>query len=174
MKRRGFTLVELTVVAMIMGMVLVGAASLVSGTIRSFAYTSNQFDSDMSASIALQILNRDLQEAKQVQILSPSSIRVYYPVMTAEGAYDRRETDLINTVDFYRGDSDGAQNPAGDFMVRAQANGFSRPICKAVRDLVFTSISPSSVDISLETATGAEAAVRTTKMTHRAIFLRNY
>jgi len=174
MKQRGFTLVEMMFVSVLMAMVLVGATSLVTATLRSFAYTSNQFDSDMSASLALQIVSRDLQEAKKVEILSPTSIRVFYPLVTPEGAYDRREIDLVNTVEFYRGDLDGAPNPAGNCLVRAEANGDTRPICKAVTNLEFTSLGPSSVDISVETATGAGTNVRTTKMLHRAIFLRNY
>lgn len=173
-KQRGFTLIEVSVVSVIMSMVLIGAASLLSGTIRSFTYTSNQYDSDMAASTALQIVNRNLQEAKQVQILSPTSIRVFYPVVTPNGTYDRRMLDVVNTVDFYRGDENGVRNDEGRFMIRAEANGAMRPICEAVTSLEFRSISPSSVDISLSTEIGRDTAARRTQMIHRAIFLRNY
>ena len=174
MKQRGFTLVEMMFVSVLMAMVLVGATSLVTATLRSFAYTSNQFDSDMAASLALQIVSRDLQEAKKVEILSRTSIRVFYPIVTPEGIFDRREIDLVNTVDFYQGDLDGTPNKSGDCLLRAEANGDTRPICKIVKDLEFTSISPSSVDISIRTRTGAGNNERSTRMLHRAIFLRNY
>lgn len=164
----------MTFVSLLMAVVLIGATSLVTATLRSFAYTSNQFDSDMSASLALQIVSRDLQEAKKVEILSPTSIRVFYPLVTPEGTFDRREIDLVNTVEFYRGNLDGTPNPSGDCLLRAEANGDTRPICKMVTDLEFTSISPSSVDISIQTRTGAGTNERSTRMLHRAIFLRNY
>lgn len=174
MKQRGFTLVEMTVVTAIMAMIIAATASLFSNSIRSFTRTTNQFDSDMSASTALQIVNRDLQEAKQVQILSPTRIRVFYPVLEANGTYNRMSLDTVNTVDFYRGDLDGDENDAGDCLVRMPAVGAGRPICKDVIDLEFRSISPSSVDVTLRTERRTDTVVGHTEMIHRAIFLRNY
>ncbi len=174
MKRRGFTLVEMTVVTVIMAMIIVGTATLFSGTIRSFTHTRNQYDSDMSASIALQIVNRDLQEAKQVAILSSTRIRVFYPKLEADGTYNRTVLDDVNTVDFYRGDEDGTANVSGKCLVRKPAVGELRPICEDVIFLEFISISPSSVDISLRTERKTDTVVMQTNMIHRAIFLRNY
>jgi prepilin-type N-terminal cleavage/methylation domain-containing protein len=174
MKQRGFTLVEMTLVTAIMAMIIAGTASLFSNSIRSFTRTTNQFDSDMSASTALQIVNRDLQEAKQVSIISPTRIRVYYPVLEANGTYNRMTLDTVNTVDFFRGDINGAEDSTGACLVRLPAGAAGRAICKDVVDLEFRSISPSSVDVTLRTERRTDTVVGRTEMIHRAIFLRNY
>jgi prepilin-type N-terminal cleavage/methylation domain-containing protein len=172
--RRGFTLIEMTLVSMIMSLLVVGIASLFSNTIKSFTNTTNQYDADMSASIALQIVNRDLQEAKQVQIISPTSIRVYYPKLEANGTYNRTILDAVNYVDFYRGKLDGTPSTTGKCLIRKPAVGELRPICEDVKEVQFMSISPSSVDITLRTERKTDTVVRHCDMVHRAIFLRNY
>ena len=174
MKRRGFTIVEMTTVMFVMTALIVGAATLLSTTIRSFTHTSNQFDADMSASIALQIVNRDLQEAKQVAILSPTKVRVYYPKLEADGTYNRTVLDTATYVDFYRGKANGTEVADGDHLIRMQANGDFRAICTDVVDLEFRTLSPSSVDITLKTEERTDTVVRRCEMVHRAIFLRNY
>lgn len=172
--KRGFTLVEMSLVTMIMSMLVIGMASLFSSTIKSFTHTTNQYDADMSASIALQIVNRDLQEAKQVQIVSATSIRVYYPKLEADGTYNRTILDTVNYVDFYRGKSDGTPSVSGKCLIRKPAVGTMRPICEDVKEVQFMSISPSSVDITLRTERKTDTVVRHCDMVHRAIFLRNY
>ncbi len=174
MKQRGFSLVEMTLVTAIMAMIITGTASLFANTIRSYAHTTTQFDADMTASTALQIVNRDLQEAKQVAIISPTHVRVYYPQIAADGTYIRTMLDDVNYVDFYRGKQDGSPNEDGDRLVRAPAVGTTRTICKNVIDLEFRSISPSSVDITLKTELAEGSAIGRCEMIHRAIFLRNY
>jgi prepilin-type N-terminal cleavage/methylation domain-containing protein len=173
-KQRGFTLVEISMVMFVMTMLIVGSASLLSTTIRSFSHTTHQYDADMSATIALQIVNRDLQEAKQVAILTESKVRVYYPKLEADGSYNRTILDTATFVDFYRGDENGDENPTGHCLVRRTANGDFRPICNDVVDLQFRTLSPSSVDISLKTEERSDTVVRRCEMVHRAIFLRNY
>jgi prepilin-type N-terminal cleavage/methylation domain-containing protein len=172
--RRGFTLVEMTTVMMIMTMLVVGSAALLSTTIRSFTHTSNQFDADMSATISLQIVNRDLQEAKQVAILTDSKVRVYYPKLEADGTYNRTILDTATYIDFFRGKENGSEDPNGKCLVRRQANGEFRVICDDVIDLEFRTLSPSSVDITLKTEEKTDTVVRRCEMVHRAIFLRNY
>lgn len=174
MKKRGFTLVEMTLVTAIMAMIIVGTASLFAGTIRSFVRTTNQFDADMSASTALQIVNRDLQEAKQVQIISATRVRVFYPQIAADGTYNRMMIDDVNYVDFYRGKKNGDVDPSGMYLVRKAATGDTRSICKNVTELEFRSISPSSVDITLKTEQKDNYSTGKCSMIHRAIFLRNY
>lgn len=164
----------MSVVTLIMSMMIAAMASLFSGTIKSFTHTNNQFDADMSASIALQIVNRDLQEAKQVAILSSTSIRVYYPLLEANGTYNRTVLDTANYVDFYRGKENGDASTTGGYLIRKEANGNWREICSNVELLEFMSISPSSVDISLSTETKTSDTARECNMIHRAIFLRNY
>lgn len=174
MKNRGFTLTEVLVAASVMGLIFVGSASLISTTIRSFTFTSNQYDADMGASLALQNLNRDLQEAKRVTIISPTRIRINYLQKDVDGAYIRNAVDEVNYVDIYRGNPNLSASTTGSCLIHAPQNGSSRVICKNVRTLEFSSFTPSSVDVTLRTEYGGTGSKRGCEMIHRAIFLRNY
>ncbi|MBN9503396.1 MAG: hypothetical protein BGO01_01780 [Armatimonadetes bacterium 55-13] len=174
MKRRGFSLVEVTIAATVIAMIMVTTLGLFSTTIRSFTYTNNQYDADMSASLALQILNRNLQEAKQVTILSPTSMRINYLQKDANGIYIRNAIDETNYVDFYLGNSNFSANSKGTYLIRKPSVGQARIICKKVATLEFRSFTQSSVDVTLKTEFGESGSTRDCEMIHRAIFLRNY
>ncbi len=174
MKKRGFTLTETLASVGLFAIIALGTTSLIFGNIKSFISTTNQIDADQSASTALGIMSRNLQEAKQVQINSPTSITVFYPELIAGGTYNRNVLDTVNTVDFYRGNANGTANSSGTCLIRAPASGTLRAICKRVTNLDFTSISPSSVDVTLETQATTTSTTRRCQMIHRAIFLRNY
>jgi prepilin-type N-terminal cleavage/methylation domain-containing protein len=174
MKRRGFTLVEVLVAATVIAMISGATLGMISTSIKSFTYTNNQYDADMGASTALQLLNRNLQEAKQVSILSPTSIRINYLQKDANGIYIRNAVDETNYVDFYRGNTNLTANSSGTCLIRRPAVGQARAICKNVTTLEFRSFTPSSVDVTLRTEYGGTGSKRNCQMIHRAIFLRNY
>lgn len=173
-KRRAFTLVETLTAAGVISLASIGMVSLLATSARSLGNTADQYEADTSASLAMQLVNRDLQEAKQVQVLSPTAIRVFYPKLEADGTYNRTVLDTVNTIDFFRGNKDGTANSTGGYVVRKPATGGTRTICKNVDFLQFVSISPSSVDISLRTLKKQGGWTRRCDMIHRAIFLRNY
>jgi prepilin-type N-terminal cleavage/methylation domain-containing protein len=173
-RKRGFSLVETMMVVAVMALVLTGATGLTVNMIRGYKNTLTQCDADQSASAGLQHLSRDLQEAKQVTVLSPTSIRVYYPQLNADGTYNTAILDTVNTIDFYRATTAGVASTTGTALFRKPANGSGRAICKNITSLEFTSTSPSSVDITLHTEKVAGTAIGRCDMIHRAIFLRNY
>lgn len=173
-RRRGFSLTEVLIAASIFGIILAATAAMFSTTIKSFTYTNNQYDADMGASLALQLLNRNLQEAKQVEILSPTRIRINYLQKDANGLYIRNAVDDVNYVEFYRGNPNLTANTSGTCLIRKPGVGQARVICKNVTTLEFRSFTPSSVDVTLRTEYGATGSKRNCQMIHRAIFLRNF
>lgn len=173
MKRRGFTLVEATFVTVIMTMLMAGVVSILSTSISSFNTTSNQYFVDVGVSTAVQYLSRDVQEAKQVKVLSDTKIRVLYPVVDEKGQYDRNVTAEDSSVDFYRGDLNGKENPAGACLIRKPNLEPPRVICRDVSWLKFASSGPSSVDVSIGTGRKSSTTTRKGAMTKRTIFLRN-
>ncbi|MEA2553617.1 MAG: hypothetical protein QOJ65_1793 [Fimbriimonadaceae bacterium] len=154
-------------------MVLIGggAAAVVFQLLRSFTYTSAQLSADMEASLAVQKMARDLQEAKQVDLLSATSMRVYYPQL-ANGLYTRA-LDTANYIDYYRGELSGPST-TGTKLIRKPAGGTARIVCEGVVLVNLTSPNPTTVDVSIDAVRSSGTTTRRCDMVHRAIFLRNY
>ena len=172
--KRGFTLMETVMYVVLTGIIGIGATSLIAGNIISFETTTNQIDADQSASTSLGIMSRNLQEAKQFTINTPTSLTVFYPIKNGNGTYDRTDVDNVNTITFYRGNTNGVASDTGSCLIRSTAAGAKWILCRCVTNLNFTAISDSSVDVTLQTAATAFNKTRSCMMIHRAIFLRNY
>ncbi len=173
-KQRGFSMAEVMIASVIFAMLIAAISGIYSTTIKSFTFTNNQYDADMGASLALQTLNRNLQEAKQVEIVSPTRIRIKYLQKDANGIYIRNAVDETNYVEIYRGNANMSANSSGTFLIRKPNVGASKVICKNVTNLEFRSFTPSSVDVTLRTEYGVTGSKRNCEMIHRAIFLRNF
>lgn len=171
-KRRGSSLIEVTFVALFAVIIVAGAMLMTIGVGKSYNRTTAQLQVDQSASRAIQRITRDLQEAKDFQILAPSRIRIYYPVSSG-GSYNRRITDTVNTIEYYRGDRNGTINASGGYLIRNLA-GSPRPVAEGVDLLEFSSDSPSSVIVDTRFRRTVNASSFTCSMTHRAILMRNY
>lgn len=172
--RSGFTLLETMIAIGVLSLVITGALMLTVSSEYGFDRTSAQLDADRSASHAVQRMMRDLQEAKQVTILSPTSLRVFYPQVADDGTYLRSVLDTVNTIDYYRGTVTGTADSAGEFLLRQAAGRPVEVVCTGVTDLQFASTNPSSVDITIRTQRPSRVTSARCEMLHRAIFLRNY
>jgi prepilin-type N-terminal cleavage/methylation domain-containing protein len=172
MKRRSraFSLIEVVLAATILSMIAVAAAQLLTVGIASFNRTDSQSDATNDVSVALQYLTRDLQEAKEITLVSPYYIRIYYPLKSA-GSYDRMTLDAVNYVEFYRSDYSYSPKASGPFFVRKRANEAGQRICFNVSGIAFKVPSPGSIDVSVSVTTSDGS---TCNMLHRAIFMRNY
>jgi hypothetical protein len=157
-----------------MSLVLTGAIMLSVSGGRSFDRSSAQMDADRQASSSVQRMMLDLEEAKQVTVLSSSSLRVFFPQVAADGTYIRSALDSVNTIDYFRGTSAGAASTTGDCLVRRTAAGSTKIVCKGVTNVQFASTNPSSVDITVQTQFSSYIGPAQCNMLHRAIFLRNY
>jgi type II secretory pathway pseudopilin PulG len=171
---RAFTVVETMIAVTVLALIVTGITQLSISLTRSYENTSSQLEVDQIAGLAIQRMTRDLQEAKEVEIINPTSMRVYYPEVTPDGTYNRNVRDDLNTVEYFRGDENGSPDPAGDALLRVFAGGDPRVVCSGVVELNFESSNPSSVDVTIHVSRrGAYRSVET-QMIHRAIFLRNY
>src|SRR6266849_8025448 len=137
--RAGFTLVEVLISLGILTLVLTGAAMLTISAGRSFDLTGAQLDACQGASIAVQNINQDLREAKQVTILSPTSMQVFYPQIAGDGTYIHGALDSVDTVTYFRGRSDGTNDAAGDRLLRQRAGEGAHVVCSGVTTVQFTS-----------------------------------
>lgn len=173
-RKRAFTLLEILIAVSVMSFVLIGVTQMTINLTRGFERTSAQLDVDQTAGLAILRMTRDLQEAKEVVIVSPTSLRVYYPQLTAEGTYNRQMRDEINTVDYYRGDPNGLPNPNGTALIKVVGSQAPDVVCEGVTELRFTSSNPSSVDVTIHVDRQSVGRRVETQMIHRAIFLRNY
>jgi prepilin-type N-terminal cleavage/methylation domain-containing protein len=173
-KRRGFSFVEVMISLSILTMVLTGSAMLMISAGRSFDLTQAQLDTSQNASQGVQHMMLDLEEAKQVTVLSATSLRVCFPQVDGNGNYIRWALDTVNTVDYFRGTSAGAASTTGNCLVRQPAGGTARVVCRGVTLVQFASTNPSSVDITLDTQRSTYISSAQCNMVHRAIFLRNY
>jgi hypothetical protein len=166
--------VEVMIALGLLSLVLTGAAMLTVSAGRSFDHTMAQLDADRGASQAVQRLMLDLQEAKQVQIVSSTWLRVFFPQVAADGSYIRSALDTTDYIDFYRGTSGGSPSSTGDCLLRRRAGASALVTCKGVTTVQFLSTNPSSVDITLGTQRPSMVSSAQCDMEHRAIFLRNY
>jgi prepilin-type N-terminal cleavage/methylation domain-containing protein len=173
-KRSGFTLVEVLISLGILSLVLMVAAMLTISAGHSFDLTGAQLDASQGASIGIQMMNQDLREAKQVTVLSPTSLQVFYPQVAADGTYIHDALDNVDTITYFRGWSNGTADPAGDSLLRQRAGEAASVVSKGVTNVQFSSTNPSSVDITLDTQRYTEISSAQCNMVHRAIFLRNY
>ncbi|CAN5380695.1 hypothetical protein BH11ARM1_BH11ARM1_02540 [soil metagenome] len=172
MKRtRGITLFETLLASAVVLMVAGGATSLIIQGMRSFNMTYQQTAVSQEVSDALQYMNRDLEEAKAVTLVSATRIQIYYPKTLADGSFDRSILNAATYTEYYLATSNGTYSSTGTYLVRKVSNKNYQRLCAGVSSLVFTSPSPGSMDVSLS-ATGNNGA--SFQMVHRAIYLRNY
>lgn len=173
-RRKGFSLVEVLMVTAIFSLIIAATASVTMGLGRSFSRYSAQLDADESASYSVQSMTRDLQEAKQVAIISPTNLKIYFPLKNEDGTYTRTILATDTAVSYFRGNADGVADVGGDCLIRSPVNGKPHVVCKGVNAVNFESWNPSSVDITLGVHRYSAAGNQSCDMVHRAIFLRNF
>lgn len=141
---------------------------------KSFERGTTQLNVDQTASKGIQWITEDLQEAKSFTILSPTWIRVYYPVVDANGNFNRKVTDTVNYIEYYRGNSNGVRSATGNCLVRWKVGTNARAVCRSVTNVNFESESPSSLSVDLQVQSTFGGDTFNCAMNHRAILMRNY
>jgi Tfp pilus assembly protein PilV len=169
-RRRGFTMTEVMMCSLALGLVGIGSIALLGSTARGYSHTTARSDVSLDVSQSLQSLARDLQQAKDVTVVQTYHLRIFFPQRNTDGSFTRSITDSVNTVDYFRANAAGAVSATGTFMVRRAANTTGRRLCTGVSRLEFESDSAGSVNVSMA-AVGSYGA--RFEMIHRAIFMRN-
>lgn len=82
---KGFTLVELVVVIVLLGITAVTLTTLITGSVRGYLDTANRQDSAASARVALDRIGRELREAmpQSVRVSSDNKCIQFLPVVTS-------------------------------------------------------------------------------------------
>lgn len=172
--RRGINLIEILVTVSLMALIMTGAAMMTVSTGKSFQRSTAQLQVDQNASRGVQWISQDMQEAKLFEVKSSSWIRVYFPVVGGDGTYNRKITDTVNTLDYYRGRKDGTRDATGTYLIRAKVGQATRPVISDLNVLNFESDSPSSVNVDVQVRSSVGGKYYTCAMNHRAILMRNY
>lgn len=154
----------------LLAMLSIVSVNIMETGMRSFNKSNSMSDATNDVSIALQYMTRDLQEAKDVTVVSSTQIRIFYPVKT-NGVYDRSVIDNNTYIDYYRSDNSYNPKASGPWMVRKVNGQPGQRIAFNVVNINFKVPSPGSVDVSI----GVDNKDGNTfNMIHRAIFMRNY
>lgn len=173
MNRRAFTLTEVVIAGALLLTVLSGMASLmgVAGVMQ--LSTTVQSSTDQSAAKAMNRMTLEVREAKRVQIVAPHQFRVFYPVVTAEGPFDRFQEDTSKYVEFVQADAAGNANPSGRYLWRKTQAGRDRIIAEDLRSLSVSSTTPHTLMLTVHVWKDAGRRAGSTRLTNRVLYLRN-
>lgn len=173
MNKRAFTLTEVVVAGALLLTVLSGMASLMGVASMMQLSTTVQSSTDQSAAKAMNRMTLEVREAKRVQIVAPHQFRVYYPVVTADGPFDRFQEDSSQFVEFVQADAAGNPNAAGRYLWRKTQVGNDRVIAEDLRSLSVSSTTPHTLMLSVHVWRDAGRRSGSTRLTNRVLYLRN-
>jgi prepilin-type N-terminal cleavage/methylation domain-containing protein len=173
--RRGFTLVELMTSVGIMAFVTICGFAVLLSTMRSYDSITVQAYSDSDAVVAMQKIVSDLREAKSYAILSSGTrLQLTYPITTANGYYNRQVADPTNTIDYYLSDNTGSLTRTGTYLWRNPSKGGSRIVARNIQAVRYTIDTSRSVQITVDARNTGSSGSKTTYLTERVVYLRNY
>lgn len=158
---------------MLMLMVLVSITGVMSmaGRIEQTVLLTTETDQKASAAMNRMIL--EVREAKEISTPSNHQLRVFYPVMRADGHYDRFVTDYGSWVQYSLAREDGTPTPAGSYLWRTSSAGGNRVLTADVKRFRVQQNSAKSVRLTLELEKTAGSRKGSTKLTERVLYLRN-
>lgn len=173
MNKRGFTLTEVVVAGALLLTVLSGMASLMGLAGVMQLSTTVQSSTDQSAAKAMNRMTLEVREAKRVQIVAPHQFRVYYPVATTEGPFDRFQEDTSKFVEFVQADANGTPSASGRYLWRKTQLGNDRIIAEDMRSLSVSSPTPHTLMLTVHVWRDAGRRTGSTRLTNRVLYLRN-
>jgi hypothetical protein len=188
--RPGFTVLEVMVAAGIFMLIFVGGYTLMQTSMTSFRRTRAQTNADVDATVmSMQRMISEVREAKTVAIPSATWMKLTFPLLEADGRYNRYVPDPASLVEYYRSDSTG--DPAvssGTWLWRRVFSGAKTVLCRNIEGLGFASETPRSVRItvrathalfapddgSIVTNTSNPSEYAHTDLVQRVVYLRNF
>lgn len=173
--RRGHTTIELLVAAGIMGMISASCMTMMIASMKSFEGTTVQTYSDSDAVLGMQHIVSDIREAKSYSVLdSGSRLHLVFPKVMPAGNYNNKEADPGNTVDYYLSDRTGTPGQSGTYLWRVKSGTVYVKAGKNVSRLAFDVDTVRSLKITMVTSNRTVRGAKTTGLTERVVYLRNY
>jgi prepilin-type N-terminal cleavage/methylation domain-containing protein len=173
-RRRGMSMVEILVALSIAAMAVLGTTSLLISDITGVNRVTVNLTNSEGAATAMRSLNATVEEAKTVNVPSPTEIDVFYPMRDANGAYQRAILDPNSRVRYYLGSVANGPDPKSTKLILEGNDGRRRVLCSNVKQLVFSLPQPYSLAITLQTAQSGRQYSATSSFVSRDITLRNY
>ena len=172
--RRGFTVLETLIAAVVTVMTLGGLASLLSTAGVAFSRTTIQMEAEESAAVGAGQMMTDAREAKEIAILEPYRFRIYYPPVTMDGRYNRFGTDYGAWVEYAQTNPRGNPDPRGTYLWRKTATDAGRAVARNVVGLEAVNETTRSLVITLRIRRVVGNRETVAEMRERVLYLRNH
>ena len=150
--QKGFSLIEMMVVVVILGLIVLGLVTFFTGGARSWVAGQSQLEAQRNARQAMDIMVREIREGEAVTSITSTSITIAIPALGSDPA---------GSVTYTWSGTPG--NPI---------NREGNPLIDNVKTVSFISTDPSKVHIILEVDVDADGNPDITLDTD--INLRNY
>lgn len=172
--RRGHTLAEVLVAASIALIGMAGLGTALNSAGRMDQQVTLQTDADQAAALAMQRMVIDVREASEVQVPAANRFRIYYPILRADGHYDRFRTDYTVWVEYAQTNASGTPSATGTYLWRSTNGSAGRAVTQDITRLEAVSSTDDSVRLSLAVAKNAGRYSGSSQLDQRVIYLRNH
>ena len=173
--RSGFTLIEAIFAMGIMTTIVAATAAMWVATMRSYDTASARTYTDMDAVTALQMIVKDVREAKDFKLIANSTrLRVILPVINDDHSYNRFDADMANQIDYYLSDETGVPGHKGTCLWKGKNNNNRQLLRRNVCGLEFVPDTQQSIRITVITENRTYRGPQRTKLTQRVVYLRNH
>lgn len=172
--RRGFTLIEVGVAGSICLLILSVMVSLLSLSNRIMQTTLLSTTADQTATGAMDQMILDIREAKQVTIVAPNRIQIYYPIIAANGQYDRTKLDSTHYIEYKETNASGTLTTGGGYLWRKTESSTGIAVQKNISQFTASSFADDAVRLTVDTDVVQGSVHGITRLDQRIIYLRNY
>ncbi|MCC2671963.1 MAG: hypothetical protein K0Q72_4434 [Armatimonadetes bacterium] len=172
--RRAFTLIEVGVSSFILVLVLSGVLGIMNTAARLEQSVLLQQGTDSQAALAMNRMVNDIREAKRVEVVNAYQFRIYYPVVRADGNYDRFVTDTAHYVQYARTTATGQVNASGGYLWKSTDLLAGSRIAKDLTNLTVSLQGNNAIRLSLRIQKSGVNRSGDTQLNERVLYLRNY
>lgn len=172
--KQGFTVIEMTIAMLISLMGLTCIVMLTIFGLSSYNSITGQTGVDLDAVKAMNRMIDDIRESKTVTLLSTSRMQGNFPIITADGRYDRSTADPNGIYEYYLSDTAGNPSATGTEIWVKNTNSTKRRLVSNVEALSFASFTTRSIEITITTKVVQHSKTLRCNLTQRVVYLRNY
>jgi hypothetical protein len=171
--RRGYTVTEVVTASALIVMVLTAITAILSMAGTMDQQVTLQTDADQGAVRAMNRMILEIREAKEVEIPNEYTIKVYYPIVRADGNYDRFVTDYTKWIQFARTTANGTPSATGTYLWRRTQASTGKWLARDIKSFAALQNSTNSVRLTLELEKVSGNRKGITQLTERVLYLRN-